>query len=71
MSGRIRPLDCCDGDCALVNGCRTGGYQCERCGRWFCSTEIGEHGLCYDCESEATYDAEDEINEEWFGESKE
>ena len=71
MSGRIRPLDCCDGDCALVNGCRIGGYQCERCGRWFCANEIGERGLCYDCESEATDDAEDEINEEWFGESKE
>ena len=66
MSGHARPLTCCDGDCALVNGCRTGGYQCGRCGRWFCANEIGEHGICYDCEAEATYDAEDEINEEWL-----
>ena len=71
MSGHARPLTCCDGDCALVNGCRIGGYQCERCGRWFCANEICENGLCYDCKAEETDDAEDEINEEWFGESKE
>ena len=27
--------------------------------------------LAYNCEAEETDDAEDEINEEWFGESKE
>lgn len=59
MSGHARPLTCCDGDCALVNGCRTGGYQCERCGRWFCANEIGEDGICVDCEEAAAEENEE------------
>ena len=59
MSGHVRPLTCCDRDCALVNGCRIGGYQCERCGEWFCNHELNEDNLCADCE-----EAEAEENEE-------
>ena len=59
MSGHTKPLTCCDRDCALVNGCSIGGYQCERCGRWFCGSELNEDNLCVDCE-----EAEAEENEE-------
>lgn len=61
MSGRARPLTCCDRDCALANGCRIGGYQCERCGRWFCGEDLDEDRLCDDCAAER-------VNEEWMGE---
>ena len=63
MGGHARPLTCCDGDCALVNGCRTGGYQCERCGRWFCVHELNEDNLCADCE-EAEAEENEEVDEE-------
>lgn len=63
MSGHARPLTCCDRDCAGANGCRIGGYQCERCGRWFCGDEIGEDGICVDCE-EAASDENEEGYEE-------
>ena len=59
MSESLRPLDCCDSECALVNGCQIGGYQCERCGEWFCGHELNEDNLCADCE-----EAEAEENEE-------
>ena len=36
MSGKATPLACCDGDCANLNWCRIGGYQCDRCGEWYC-----------------------------------
>ena len=39
MGGSMRPLDCCDGECAIVNGCQVGGYKCARCGEWK-STEV-------------------------------
>lgn len=52
MKGQRVPLHCCDLECALVNGCREGGYQCERCGYWFCATELGEDNLCEDCAEE-------------------
>lgn len=64
MSGHVRPLTCCDRDCALVNGCRIGGYQCERCSRWFCANEIVEHGLCYDCAADVAREREQEESEE-------
>lgn len=63
MSGHARPLTCCDRDCALVNGCRIGGYRCERCGLWFCGEGIGEEGICVDCE-EAESEENDEGDEE-------
>ena len=59
MGGSLRPLDCCDGDCALVNGCQVGGYQCARCGEWFCNHQLNDDNLCVDCE-----EAESEENEE-------
>ena len=70
MSGHHHPLTCCDLECALVNGCREGGYQCERCGRWCCGSELAEDALCKDCAAEVAREREeeDEINDEWFGE---
>ena len=59
MGGSLRPLDCCDSNCALVNGCQVGGYQCARCGEWFCGSELNDDNLCVDCE-----EAEAEENEE-------
>ena len=59
MSGHVRPLTCCDRDCALVNGCQVGGYQCARCGEWLCKHELNEDNLCVDCtEAEAEEDKE-------------
>lgn len=59
MSGHYRPLTCCDLDCSIVNGCRIGGYQCERCGRWFCCEDIGDDGICVDCEEAAAEENEE------------
>ena len=64
MSGRTKPLTVCDRDCAGANGCRIGGYQCARCGLWFCGDEINRHDdelLCDDCMSEiGEYEYENE-----------
>ena len=49
MGGSAHPLRCCDSDCAGVNHCCIGGYQCERCGLYFCGEEIDEDGLCPNC----------------------
>ena len=48
--GSLRPLTNCTNDCALFNGCRIGGYQCERCGEWYCGSELNEDNLCEYCE---------------------
>ena len=63
MGGSLRPVDCCDSECALVNGCQVGGYQCARCGEWFCGSELNEDNLCSDCE-EAEADEDEEGDEE-------
>lgn len=65
MSGHSSPLTCCDSDCAGINHCRIGGYQCESCGCWFCGDEVNEDGLCDDC---ANRREEEEAEEE--GENK-
>ena len=54
MSGHTRPLACCDYNCAVVNGCQVGGYQCDGCGLWFCGKDLThidgtEAYLCDDC----------------------
>ena len=60
MSGSIRPITCCDRDCAFVNWCHSGGYQCPKCGRWFCGGAMdGETGLCYECAEKAKKEADD------------
>ena len=59
MGGSLRPLDCCDGDCASANGRQGGGYQCERCGERFRNHQLNEDNLCVDCE-----EAEAEENKE-------
>lgn len=41
MRVHVSPLTCCDSDCARVNHCRVGGYQCESCGGWFCPDTDG------------------------------
>ena len=63
MSGHYRPLTCCDRYCALANGCREGGYQCARCGKWFCGSELNEDNLCVDCEGAAAEENEEGDNE--------
>lgn len=51
--GSHHPLTCCDRDCAGANGCgHLGGTQCESCGLYYCSMNIGEDGLCETCAAE-------------------
>ena len=56
MTRHAKPLRSCDEDCARVNHCSVGGYQCQECGTWFCPGNGGNE-LCEDCwkkkESEA------------------
>lgn len=52
MIDSYRPIGCCDSDCAGVNHCRIGGYQCVGCGRWFCSGELDEDGYCDKCQEQ-------------------
>lgn len=66
MSGRARPLTCCDGECARANGCRVGGYQCDRCGGWYCPDldggdfyGYGMNYVCADCAEERRKEADD------------
>ena len=40
---------CCDDECAELNGCVIGGYQCKFCGGWFCSCELDDDGICSAC----------------------
>lgn len=40
---------CCDAECAGVNSCRIGGFQCVECHQWFCACEIDEYGRCPEC----------------------
>ena len=49
MSGHIRPLTCCDSECAAVNHCVKGGVQCNGCGLYFCEYNLNEIGFCEDC----------------------
>ena len=44
----------------IVNGCQVGGYQCARCGEWFCGSELNDDNLCADCE-EAEAAGESEV----------
>ena len=60
MGGSMRPLDCCDSDCALVNGCQVGGYQCARCGEWLCKHELNEDNLCEEAEAEENEEGDEE-----------
>lgn len=57
------PLKCCDTDCATVNGCVVGGYQCSICGGWFCKLDLYyEDGqwFCDDCYLAYTFSKKDE-----------
>ena len=63
LGGSLRPLDCCDSECALVNGCQVGGDKCGRCGEWFCGSELKENNLCADCEEEEAYENVEGDNE--------
>ena len=64
MSGRYKPLTCCDRDCAGVNNCRIGGYECEGCGRWFCGSDLDEDGYCDECAARRREEEEEEEEEE-------
>lgn len=66
MSGHTRPLTCCDRDCEGANGCRIGGYRCDRCGLWFCGDEletVGDRTLCGDCADEYREEQEESEGE--------
>ena len=43
------PMTCCDLDCAHFNDCIVGGFHCAACGGYFCSSDIGNDGLCQLC----------------------
>ena len=58
MSGSANPKTCCDHECAGANGCKVGGIECERCGRFFCADEIRDNGMCKECAEE--YEKEQE-----------
>lgn len=60
MNGSKRPIIACDAECAYFNDCRVGGIECERCGEFFCSSEIGEDGLCDECRRERDEEEEQE-----------
>lgn len=65
MSGSPRPIRCCDSDCAGANGCRIGGYQCDRCGEWYCPDLDGgdfygtNNYVCAECAEERRKEADD------------
>lgn len=63
MSGSPTRLSCCDRDCAAVNGCTIGGYQCDRCGKFFCPDcdTADDQGRCPSCHEEAIAELEAEI----------
>lgn len=61
MSGSFQPISCCDRDCAEANYCEVDGIQCERCGLYFCASDINEDGYCKECAREK---AEEEMEEE-------
>lgn len=52
MSGSEEPKTCCDRECAAANDCIEGGVECDGCGRFYCSHEIDERGLCSECAKE-------------------
>lgn len=60
MSGSTRPIGCCDSDCAGINHCCIGGYQCQGCGMWFCSGDVDADGYCDKCNEERFSEEEDE-----------
>lgn len=61
MSGSPYPITCCDRDCANANYCFVGGIQCERCGLYFCASDLNENGHCEECERQK---AEEEMEED-------
>lgn len=63
MSGSKEPKTCCDRECAEANDCIEGGVECDRCGRYFCSQELDERGLCAECAEEAEKEQEAEDGE--------
>ena len=65
MSGSEEPKACCDRECAAANDCIEGGVECDWCGRYFCSHEIDERGMCAECAKER---AESEEQEDGDGE---
>ena len=65
MEENLKTLNCCDSDCAIVNGCQVGGYQCARCGEWLCKHELNEDNLCVDC-TEAEAEENKEGDDEWY-----
>ena len=52
MKATVNAKTCCDAECASANGCTVGGVSCGVCGLYFCADDIGENGLCAECERE-------------------
>lgn len=63
MSGSKEPKTCCDRECAEANDCIEGGVECDRCGRYFCSQELDERGLCAECAKERVESEEQEAED--------
>lgn len=59
-NGSVRPINVCDRDCALANGCVVGGRRCAKCGLWFCASELDEDGVCDNCHEEQEENEEEE-----------
>lgn len=55
-----RPIGCCDRECALVNHCREGGFQCARCGSYFCKSDLNGDCICDECAAEIANGEDDE-----------
>lgn len=46
---------CCDWECAEANNCQVGGVQCDRCGGYFCASDLCYYNgkyVCDDCKKE-------------------
>lgn len=63
MGGSSSPKTCCDRDCAAANDCIEGGIECDWCGRYFCSHEIDERGLCAECAKKRVESEEQEAED--------
>lgn len=53
---------CCDWECAEANNCQVGGIVCERCGGFFCDSDLGWHNgkyVCEDCRAEMESEEEE------------
>ena len=63
MSKSTHPLSCCDAECAAINHCRIGGYECPDCGCYYCPDSDGmgdENGRCVSCAERFEHENEED-----------